>query len=175
MRHRSTKIISPKLARKSVLPDKRYTCTIKDVATMSTFSFLARRSAVALVLAGLLVFGMPNLSDEGQGGPVEPNNSLVTAKVFKYSIVNSRLEGIEPEQTLYTLVTEVQASENVDGTPNFTAREVGNLIKVYSKEELLPSLFGKTIEADVQLIGDEQVKRYWISNIRVIEPEENKG
>lgn len=104
--------------------------------------------------------------------PVAPNDSIVTGKVLEYAILNSKLEDIEPEQVLHALRIEVLSSEDVPGMPNFTKRAIGEIIRVYSKEWLSPYLFGKTIKANVQLVGDERGGKYWIRNIAVIESEE---
>lgn len=101
-----------------------------------------------------------------QGTPVVPNASLVTAEVLKYSILNSKLLNIDPEQTLYSLTLEVLASKQVDQTtPNLV--KVGDIIETFSKEELSPTLFGQTIKAIVRLAGDEWGQRYWIREISV--------
>jgi hypothetical protein len=104
-----------------------------------------------------------------QNAPVAPNDSIITARVLEYSILNSTLEGIKPEQILYSLRVLVISSQSVDGKANFTQPEVNQVIKVYSKEMLSPVLFGKIIEANVSFSGDEKGGKYWITSIKMIE------
>jgi len=117
----------------------------------------------------ILVGSLLTLEGTGLTIPVAPNDSIVTGLVLEYAILNSKLEGIEPEQVLHALRIEVLSSEDVPGMPNFTKRAIGEIIRVYSKEWLSPYLFGKTIKANVQLVGDERGSRYWIRNIEVME------
>lgn len=110
----------------------------------------------ALLLTGCKYLGLP------PAVPVAPNDSLVTAKVL-----DSAIETVSG-QTLYTLIIEVSSSEDVAGMPNFTKDKVGQSIKVYSKLEFPADLVGKTITANVSLVGDERGGKYWIANIEVI-------
>ncbi|MBA7477867.1 hypothetical protein ES707_13282 [subsurface metagenome] len=103
-----------------------------------------------------------------QNVPVAPNDSIITAKVLEYSILNSTLEGIEPEQILYSLRILVISSQSVNGKINFTQSKVDQVIKVYSKEMLSAILFGKVIEANVFFLEDKRGGKYWIRNVRVI-------
>lgn len=132
------------------------------------------------IVAILLLLGAVSCSfNLGQGVPVVPNDSLVKAHVMKYSIVNSLLEGMEPEQTLYSLIIKVLTLADVEGEVNYLRRyledneiKIGNVedaIRVLSHEELSPSLFGKTIEANVRYVGDEWGGAFLIRNIKVVE------
>jgi len=110
----------------------------------------------ALLLAGCKYLGLP------PAVPVAPNDSLVTAKVLDHAIDTTS------GQTLYILIIEILSSEDVAGMPNFTKDKVGQSIKVYSKLEFSADLVGKTIRANVSLVGDERGGKYWIANIEVI-------
>ena len=119
-----------------------------------------------LSLMALFLFGWPGA---GAGVPVPPNGSLVTGVVLGYAILNSRVEGIQPEQVLHALWLEVQQAQDVPGLPNFVKRHVGEILQVLSKEPLSPYLFGRTVQGRVQLVGDERGRRYWISQVQVLE------
>lgn len=108
----------------------------------------------------LLVFSQVIGSGQIQNAPVAPNDSIIAAKVLEYSILNSALEGIEPEQTLYSLKILVISSQSVNGKANFIQSKIGQVIRVYSKEMLSPILFGKVIQANVSFSGDEKRGKY---------------
>lgn len=114
----------------------------------------------------LLLFYQVVSSAQIQNVPVAPNDSVVTAKVLEYSILNSILERIEPEQVLYSLRILVISSQSVNGKINFTQSKVDEVIKVYSKEMLSPILFDNIIKANVSLLGDERNGRYWIRDVK---------
>jgi len=117
----------------------------------------------------LLPFSQVVSSDQIQNVPVVPNDSIITAKVLEYNVLNSTLEEIEPEQILYSLRVLVLSSKSIKGKANFTQSKVNQVIKVYSKEVLLPILFGKVIEANVSFSGDEKGRKYWVRSLKVIE------
>jgi len=112
---------------------------------------------VSLNILFLLFWQVPG-SAQIQNAPAAPNDSIITARVLEYSILNSTLEGIEPEQILYSLRVLVISSQS----------KTGQVIKVYSKEVLSPVLFGKIIEANVSFSGYEKGGKYWIRNISSI-------
>jgi len=122
---------------------------------------------ISLNILFLLFWQVPS-SAQIQNAPVAPNDSIITARVLGYSILNSTLEGIKPEQILYSLRVLVISSQNVKGKANFTQSKVNQVIKVYSKEMLSPVLFGKIIEANVSFSGDEKGGKYWIRDIEMI-------
>lgn len=111
------------------------------------------------------LFSQVASSSQIQNVPVMPNDSIITAKVLEYSILNSALEGIEPEQVLYSLRVLVVSSQSVNGKRNFTQSKIGQVIKVYSKKMLSAILFGKDIEANVSFSGDERGGKYRIRNV----------
>lgn len=116
-----------------------------------------------------VLFSQVASSGYPQNVPVIPNDSIITAKVLEYSVLTSTLEGIEPEQTFYSLRVLVMSSKSINGKANFTQSKIGQVIKVYSKEVLLLILFGEIIEANVFFSGDERGGKYWIRNVKVIE------
>ena len=95
------------------------------------------------------LFSQVASSGQIQNVPVATNDSVITAKVLEYSILNSTLEGIEPEQIFYSLRVLVMSSKSIKGKANFTQSKVNQVIKVYSKDMLSPILFGKVIEANM--------------------------
>jgi len=116
-----------------------------------------------------ILFSQVVSSGQIQNVPVVPNGSIIRAKVLEYSVLNSTLEGIKPEQVLYFLRILVISSQSVNGKPNFTQSKIGQVIKVYSKEALSPILFGKIIEANVSFSGDERGGKYWVRSVKMIE------
>ncbi len=130
------------------------------------------------VLALLFVLLLWNLSGIGQPpppppspAPVAPNASLVTANVVKYSIWNTQLLGFEQPTTLFSLVLEVLASEQISPQLLNLVRE-GDVIEAFSRESLDPELFGKKVMGTMRLVGDERGQRFWISGIEVLNPSE---
>jgi hypothetical protein len=107
--------------------------------------------------------------------PVPPNASLVTATVLKYSIWNSKLlqntmPPIQAGLTLYSLIVEVHTSKPVsERLENFA--KPGDVLETFSLEMLAPELFGKKVEAKLELRGDTQGVRWWVSQIRVLPPQ----
>lgn len=123
---------------------------------------------IALNISYLLFFQGPS-SAQIQNLSAAPDDSIITARVLEYTILNSTLEGIEPEQILYSLRVLVMSSQSVEGKANFSRSQVNQVIRVYSQEMLSPVLFGKTIELNLFLSGDERGGKYWIRNIRMIQ------
>jgi len=123
---------------------------------------------IALNISCLLFSPVPG-SAQVQDAPTAPNDSIITARVLEYTILNSTLEGIKPEQILYSLRVLVISSQNVNGKASFVQSKVNQVIKVYSKEMLSPVLFDKTIEANLSFSGDERGGKYWIRNIRMLQ------
>ena len=107
----------------------------------------------------LLLFYRVVSSGQIQDVPVAPNNSIVTAKVLGYRILNSTLEGIEPEQVLYAFRVLMTSSQSIKGKGNFIQSKIGQTGKVYSKETPPPVSFGKNIETKCSIIGEETLKR----------------
>ena len=122
----------------------------------------------ALNISYLLFSQVPS-SGQIQNSPAAPNDSIITARVLEYSVLNSTLEEIKPEQILYSLRLLVISCQSVKGKANFTQLKVNQVIKVYSKEMLSPVLFGKFIQANLFFSGDERGGKYWIRNIRMIQ------
>jgi len=120
-----------------------------------------------IFLSILSLFFQASSFGQIQSVPVAPNDSIVTAKVLEYSILNSTLEGIKPEQVLYSLRILVISSQSVNEKANFTQLKINQIIKVYSKEMLSPILFDEIIEANVSFFGDEKGGKYWIRNIKL--------
>ncbi len=116
-----------------------------------------------------LLFSQVPSSAQIQNSPAAPNDSIITARVLEYSILNSTLEGMKPEQILYSLRVLLIFYQSVKGKANFSQLKVNQVIKVYSKEMLSPVLFGKTIQANLFFSGDERGGKYWIRNIRMIQ------
>ncbi len=100
--------------------------------------------------------------------PVVPNESIIIGKVLEYSILNSILLDIKPEQILYRLKILILSSQDVDNKPNFTKTKVGEVLSFYSKRKLSPELFNRKVKARVFFYGDETGGKFWIKNIETI-------
>lgn len=62
-----------------------------------------------------LLFSLVPASAQIQNSPAAPNDSIIKARVLGYSVLNSTLEGIKPEQILYSLRLLVISSQSVKG------------------------------------------------------------
>ena len=80
------------------------------------------------------------------GVSVAPNEALITGEVMEYTLLNSTLIGMKPKQTVYQLTIKIFSSKTLEGKLNFAQ---GENLKVYSKKELSPDLFGKFIKGKV--------------------------
>ncbi len=80
-----------------------------------------------------LLFSQVPSSAQIQNAPVAPNDSIITARVLEYSILNSTLEEIKPEQILYSLRVLLISCQSVKGKANLTQLKAYQVIKVYSK------------------------------------------
>ncbi len=116
-----------------------------------------------------LLFSQVPSSAQMQNPPEAPNDSIITARVLEYTILNSSLEGIKPEQILYSLRVLLISCQSVKKKANFSQLKIDQVIKVYSKKMLSPVLFGKTIELNLSFSEDERGGKYWIRNIRMIQ------
>lgn len=131
---------------------------------------MPRRS---LVFGGCLVTLLVAGRGDGQPlappfrAPIIPNASLVTARILKYSVWNSKLLKSQQPQAIYSLVLEVISSEAVDDLANLVMP--GDRLEAFSREVLTPDLFGKIIRATVRSHGDEWGQRFWIRGSPVVE------
>ena len=103
------------------------------------------------------------------GGPVIPNDALITGMILEYGIASSRLLGIQPDQTLYKLTIHLESSENIVGMPNLLRGKEGEDITFYTKEKLSSDIFGKKVKAEVSYRGDEYGGRWWMKSIGILE------
>jgi hypothetical protein len=94
--------------------------------------------------------------------PVVPNLSKVQGLVLEYAMLDSKLEGVEPSQILYSLRILVYAVADVGSFPNFLTNQIGKVMRLLSGVPLSPCLFRQRIEVDVQLLGDEWGRRLWL-------------
>lgn len=146
--------------------------------------------SLALLLSGcLMVACTPGFSGNGAARAQEPreiaqaappalglmprNASRITAKVIKYTVwppgsLGGTRPAVRPNQTLYSLVLEIQTSAPVQADLSSVA-EPGSVIEAFSFDVLPAGLMGKMIEAIVQLTGDTMGTRWQVSNIRVLD------
>lgn len=97
--------------------------------------------------------------------PARNNKAILVGIVKEYSITSASLVGMQPEQVLYKLTIYVESSEKVSKFPNFAKNMEGKTVNIYSKEKLLPELFGKRIRIVVEYLGDEKGGVFWIKGI----------
>lgn len=105
----------------------------------------------------------------GKGGmvPVAPNESIVEAEVLEYSILNSLVEGIKPEQILHSLRIRILSSKPRGNKLDFLKGRIGQVVKVYSREPISPVVFGKKILCHLSYLGDEWGGRFWVGGIKI--------
>ena len=104
-----------------------------------------------------------------QNAPVGVNDSIITAEVLGYSILKFTLEGIEPEQNLYSLGALATSSRSVKKKANSTQSKIDAMIKVYSKKALSPILFCKFVKTNVYFSKDERTRQHWTRGVQAIE------
>jgi len=98
----------------------------------------------------------------GQSGPIVPNQSQIRGTVVLYAILDAEFMGIASHQTLYKLGVFVETAEAVSPYPNLLADSVGSVVEVLSKTELDPCLYGKIVEMEVRVAGDETGQSTWL-------------
>lgn len=98
---------------------------------------------------------------------VIPNESVIEGVVSEYAIVSSRLVNVSPEQTLYRLTVHVESTDTIGGGPDFLAERIGRDVQFYSKENISPDIFGRSIKAKVTFRGDERGGMFWIRDVQL--------
>ncbi|MFC2108315.1 hypothetical protein ACFLS5_02525 [Candidatus Bipolaricaulota bacterium] len=126
---------------------------------------LAARAVLSLLcvsLCGALV----------QSGPIIPNQSRIIGTVVAYTILSSEFIGVVPHQTLYQLGVLIESSEGVSAYPDLLANSEGEVVEMVSKHELNPCLYGRIIQAEVRMSGDEFGQRTWLlpGTLKVLGP-----
>ena len=111
---------------------------------------------------GLILLSVALCWALGRGGPIVPNQSRIRGTVVLYAILDSELVGITSHQTLYKLGVFVETAEAVTPYPNLLANSVGSVVEVLSKVELDPCLYGKIVELEVRVAGDETGQSTWL-------------
>lgn len=99
---------------------------------------------------------------------VAPNESVAEGVVIEYSVMSSRLAGMEPEQTLYRLMIRIEKTSETK-PPDFLKGKEGADVIFYSKEKLPPELYGKRVRLKANFAGDERGGFFWIREIEAIE------
>ena len=115
----------------------------------------------------LVIFFLLYILVSADAVPVMPNETAVKGHVEEYCLTSSRLLGIKPEIVLYKLVISVSIVEDIKG-PNFLKGKEGQLVILYSKEELSSKYYGEKIKAIVEYKGDERGGLFWIKQIEII-------
>jgi len=115
----------------------------------------------------LVIFFLLYILVSADAVPVMPNETAVKGHVAEYCLTSSKLLGIKPERVLYKLVISVSNVEDIKG-PNFLKGKEGQLITLYSKEELSSKFYGEKIKAIVEYKGDERGGLFWIKRIEII-------
>jgi len=117
------------------------------------------RSVARAVLVSLCVASCCVL---GQSGPIVQNQSQIRGTVVLYAILDAELVGAASRRTLYKLGVFIGSAEAVAPNPNLLADSVGSVVEVLSKAELDPCLYGKIVEMEVRVAGDETGQSTWL-------------
>lgn len=93
-----------------------------------------------------------------------PSQLSLVGIVREFSVLSGKLVSLEPTRILYRLTLEV-----LQPGPQ-TPFKVGDLVKVYSTEKLLPDLFSEIIKASLEPRKEGSVL-YWLRDFLAIPPE----
>lgn len=147
----------------------------RDYQQRQTGCSVRARLVVAIVLWGL---GQSHTAErlEAQGMPpapgvIPPNASRIVGVVVAEatwppgSLLGSR-PAVHPDQTLYSLTLRVE--HVAPAFPTMSSVAQGGVVQAFLSSPPPPGLVGKTIEALLELRGDTQATRWWVSDIRIV-------
>ena len=100
--------------------------------------------------------------------PAIPNAGVITGRVMEVGVLSSSLLNMKPEQAIYKITVFVESCEDVEGSQNFTKRELGKSLTAYTKENLSLEFFSKRVKAHIRYDGDERGGLYWIWGITLL-------
>jgi len=126
------------------------------------------RNRIVFLILFLTASFLFSVGDAGNAVPAVSNESIIEGVVSEYTVIFSDLIGIKPRQTLYRLTINITSSHSIGEGPDFLFNMIGQDVRVLSKEELSPELFGKRIKAKARYKGDERGGVYWVNNIEVL-------
>lgn len=128
----------------------------------------------------LLLFFFMNSS--GIGGPVMPNETIITGIVSGFEKGSPYPQNEETRQPEYNKITVlIESSEDVDGEENILTKKKGEHITFYTKEPLLPGvpgvpglkdikdMKGKRIKVHISYRGDEHGGLWWGYNLKILQ------
>lgn len=113
------------------------------------------------------------MNSSGIGGPVIPNEAIITGIISKLEMASPYTQNKETRQPEYNKITVlIESSEDVDGEENLLAKKKGEHITFYTKEPLLPDkkdMKGKRIKAHISYRGDEHGGLWWGYNLEILQ------
>lgn len=113
------------------------------------------------------------INSRGIGGPVLPNEAMITGIVSGFEMASPNPENGETKQTKYNKITVlIESSEDVEGEENLLTNKKGDHITFYTKEplsQIMKSLKGKRIKVNISYRGDEHGGLWWGYNLEILQ------
>lgn len=113
------------------------------------------------------------MNSSGIGGPVIPNEAIITGIVSKFEKGSPYTQNKETRQPEYNKITVlIESSEDVDGEENLLTKKKGEHITFYTKELLspdMPDMKGKRIKVHISYRGDERGGLWWGYNLQILQ------
>lgn len=122
------------------------------------------------------------MNSSGIGGPVIPNETIITGIVSKFEKGSPYPQNKETRQPEYNKITVlIESSEDVDGEENLLTNKKGEYITFYTKEPLAPgvpdmpdikdmkAMKGKRIKVHISYRGDERGGLWWGYNLQILQ------
>lgn len=119
------------------------------------------------------------MNSSGIGGPVIPNETIITGIVSKFEKGSPYPQNKETRQPEYNKITVlIESSEDVDGEENLLTNKKGEHITFYTKEPLSPgvpdikdmkAMKGKRIKVHISYRGDERGGLWWGYNLQILQ------
>lgn len=129
----------------------------------------------ALLFLSLFFF----MNSSGIGGPVIPNETIITGIVSKFEKGSPYPQNKGTRQPEYNKITVlIESSEDIDGEENLLAKKKGEYITFYTKEPLSPdmpdikdmkAMKGKRIKVHISYRGDERGGLWWGYNLQILQ------
>lgn len=126
-----------------------------------------------IFFTGLFLTLLFFINSRGIGGPVMPNEVIITGIVSGYEKASPYPDNDETKQTKYNKITVlIESSEDVEGEENLLTIKKGEHITFYTKEPLLhimKNLKGKRIKVNISFRGDEHGGLWWGYNMQILQ------
>ncbi len=116
------------------------------------------------------------MNSSGIGGPVIPNETIITGIVAGFEKGSPYPQKKETRQPEYNKITVlIESSEDVEGEENLLTEKKGEHITFYTKEPLSPDMpdikdmKGKRIKVHISYRGDEHGGLWWGYNLKILQ------